>query len=65
LSFADQGAHLKLTVRGPDGANFEDEGTSTFSIDVSDAAPGNWTYTVTALKLPHQEFPFTLTVGND
>ena len=27
--------------------------------------PQSETYTVTALKLPHQEFPFTLTVGND
>jgi hypothetical protein len=65
LSFRDQGAQLRLTVRGPGGQTQEQVGTSTFTVDVPDAAPGNWTYTVTAVKVPYENFPFTLTVGSD
>ncbi len=65
LSFANQGAQLKLTVRGPDSKSRVQEGTSTFMIDVDDAAAGNWSYTVTALKVPYPNFPFTLTVGGE
>jgi hypothetical protein len=30
---------------------------------VPDAAAGEWTYTVTALKLPYPNFPFTVRIG--
>ena len=65
LGFANQGARLRLSVRGPDGKAREQEGTSTLTVDVPDAAPGDWTYTVIALKVPYPNFPFTLTVGGD
>jgi hypothetical protein len=63
LGFQDQGARLKLSVIGPNGEAFEKEGSSTLTIDVSDAAPGAWTYTITALEVPSENFPFTITVG--
>ncbi|HVC95894.1 MAG TPA: hypothetical protein VND64_19545 [Pirellulales bacterium] len=63
LGFEDLGARLKLTVVGPDGAPREQEGTSTFTVDVPGAAAGDWKYTVTALKVPNENFPFTVTVG--
>ena len=65
LSFSNQGAVLRLTVRGPDDKTYEQEGPSTFTIDVPDAAPGDWSYTVTAEKVPYANFPFTMTVGGD
>ncbi len=65
LSFSNQGAVLGLTVRGPDGKTYEQDGPSTFAIDVPDAAPGDWSYTVTARKVPYPNFPFTMTVGGD
>jgi len=65
LSFANQGARLRLSVRGPDGKTHQQEGASTFTVDVPDAAPGQWSYTVTPLKVPYANFPFTLTVGGD
>lgn len=63
LGFENQGAQLRLTVIGPDGKKLEKTGTSTITIEVPDAAAGDWRYTVTALKLPNENFPFTVTVG--
>ena len=65
LSFANQGALLKLAVRGPDGRTYEQQGEFTFTVDVPDAAAGDWSYTVTAQKVPYPNFPFTLTVGGN
>lgn len=63
LGFRNLGAQLKLTVVGPGGRKFEQQGASTLTVDVPDAAAGDWEYTVTALKLPNENFPFTVTVG--
>jgi hypothetical protein len=63
LSFANQGARLALAVRGPNAETYEQEGVSTFTVDVPDAAPGDWSYTVTARKVPFPNFPFSLSVG--
>jgi hypothetical protein len=63
LGFENLGARLKLTVVGPDGTKREKEGTSTFTIDVPSAEAGDWQYIVTALKVPNDNFPFTVTVG--
>jgi len=65
LSFQNRGATLALSVRGPDGKAYEQEGTSTFTVDVPDAAAGDWTYTITARKVPYANFPFTLSVGGE
>ncbi|MCS7046451.1 MAG: hypothetical protein NZO58_08865, partial [Gemmataceae bacterium] len=63
LAFEESGARLKLTVVGPQGKSFEREGTSTLKIDVPSAAPGEWRYTVEALEVPYENFPFTVTVA--
>ncbi|HWB11639.1 MAG TPA: hypothetical protein VG826_20580 [Pirellulales bacterium] len=63
LGFQNAGAELKLTVVGPDGKQHEQQGTSTITIDLPAAAAGDWNYTVTAIKLPNENFPFTVTVG--
>jgi hypothetical protein len=53
---------LYLEIIGPDGRKFDKEGASTIKIDVTDAGVGAWKYTVTAKKVPYENFPFTLTV---
>ena len=63
LGFENQGARLRLTMTGPNGERHEREGRETFTIDVPDAAAGEWTYTVTALHVPFPNFPFTVTLG--
>jgi len=63
LGFRDQGAEIRLTVIGPDGRRYEETGTKTFTLDIPHAAAGSWKYTVTPVKIPYQNFPFTLTIG--
>ena len=63
LGFAARGAELRLTVVGPDGQHLEKSGDSTFTLDVPQAAAGKWTCTITPVKVPYDNFPFTLTVG--
>ena len=64
LGFENQGARLKLAVFDPAGNLYaEKEGNSTLAIDVPKAAPGEWKYTVTAISVPSDNFPFRVTVG--
>ncbi len=63
LGFGQQGAELQLTVEGPQGRKLQKTGTSTISIDVVKAATGTWHYRITPLRVPYENFPFTLTVG--
>ena len=63
LGFRNEGAELRFNVKSPDGKQYTWEGKSTAIIEVPDARPGTWTYTVTARKLPYANFPFTVTVG--
>lgn len=65
LGFEDRGARLKLKVVGPNGKTYEKEGNSTITVEIKDAPVGDWKYTVTAVKVPYENFPFTLTVGEE
>lgn len=63
LGFRNEGAKLRFNVKSPDGKEHTWEGTSTVIVDVPNAGPGTWTYTVTDLVLPYENFPFTMTVA--
>jgi hypothetical protein len=63
LAFERAGARLKMDVAGPAGPHQVREGDSTLTIEVPRAASGDWTATITALKVPYENFPFTLTIG--
>jgi hypothetical protein len=63
LGFENRGARLQLTLVSPHGKKYEKEGTATFAIEVPDAPAGHWEYTVRALEVPYQNFPFQLIVG--
>lgn len=63
LGFAKRGAELKLTLTSPKGKRLEKSGRETFSIGIDRAEPGNWQYTITPIKVPYRNFPFTLTIG--
>jgi hypothetical protein len=63
LAFEDRGALLHLKVISPGGKVFEQEGKSTIQIEVPDAKVDEvWKYTITAKKVPFENFPFKLTV---
>jgi hypothetical protein len=64
LGFENLGALLRLKVVGPDGTKLEQEGSSTVTIEVPNPAVGKWQYTITAVKVPYPNFPFTITVGH-
>jgi hypothetical protein len=63
LGFRDAGAKLRLQIQSPDGRSYTWEGTSTVTLEVPRAVVGEWTYIVTALHLPYENFPFTVTVS--
>ena len=63
LGFRDEGASMSLLLQSPDGRRYKRECDSTVILEVPDAAVGEWTYTVTALKLPYPNFPFTVRIG--
>jgi hypothetical protein len=63
LAFRDAGARLRVDLHSPDGKAFHWEGESTLILEVPSAAAGEWRYTITALKLPYDNFPFSATFG--
>ncbi|MGE3818842.1 MAG: hypothetical protein AB7I30_05360 [Isosphaeraceae bacterium] len=64
LSFNNEGAKLRMTVKGPQGKSHVKEGGTSFTVEVPDAEPGEWTYTVTALSVPYAKFPYSVIVGD-
>jgi hypothetical protein len=63
LGFRNEGAKLRFNIKAPDGKQYTWEGESTVILDVPNAQAGQWTYSVTDLQLPYENFPFTMTVG--
>jgi len=63
LGFRNEDALLRLTLQSPEGQTYSWQGTSTVALEVPDASPGDWQYTVSALRLPYENFPFTVTVS--
>jgi hypothetical protein len=62
--FEEAGAELKLEVRSPAGKKQETQGSKSVFIEVPDAEPGDWTYTVTALSVPYENFAFQTRVSH-
>jgi hypothetical protein len=63
VGFNDLGAKLRLTLTGPDGKKIEHEDEGTFLVEVPNAAPGQWHYSVRAAAVPFEHFPLVLAVG--
>jgi hypothetical protein len=62
LGFRGDGAKLRFNIKSPDGLQFTKDCESTVGFEVSNAAKGIWTYTVTAPD-NYATTPFTVTVG--
>ena len=63
LGFRNEGAELQFNIQSPDGKQFTWKGKSTVILEVPNAKTGQWTYSVTDIQLPYENFPFTVTVG--
>jgi hypothetical protein len=63
LGFENLGAKLKLTLHSPSGRQIEHEDQGLYLIEVPNAEPGAWRYTVTPIELPYPNFPIVVAVG--
>lgn len=62
---AEPGTRLRLTVRSPDQKVARHEHTAGFTLEIPNAAAGDWQYTVTAVQVPYPNFPFRVAVGEE
>ena len=56
LNFGGGGATLRLTLVAPGGQKYEQDADETLVVQATGAPPGEWLYTVTAVKVPYQNF---------
>lgn len=64
LGMGAEGATMRLSIKSPDKKReFSQEFKSTAIVEVPNAEPGIWTYTVERVHLPYENFPFRVTVG--
>lgn len=63
LTFSGSGAKLRLTLIAPNGQKYANEVDSTLLVEATGAPAGTWTYTVEALKVPYENFPYNVSIG--
>ncbi len=63
LTVGGAGAKLRFTLVAPTGAKYENEIESTILVQATGAPAGKWTYTVEALKVPYENFPYNVSIG--
>ena len=63
LTFSGQGAAMKFTLTAPNGQPFEQETSGTLIVEASGSPPGEWHYTVTAVRVPYENFPYSVSVS--
>lgn len=61
---AAEGASFELELTSPSGTKIKKAGSDKIVIDVPNAAKGKWNCKVTATKVPHANFPYSLTFGH-
>jgi hypothetical protein len=63
LTFTGADARLRLTLTAPNGQKYTNEVESTLVVEATGAPPGEWSYTVEAVKVPYENFPFGVSIG--
>ena len=63
LNFGGNGATLRLTLVAPGGSTHERETDETLLVEATGAPAGEWLYTVTAVKVPYQNFAYSVSIG--
>ena len=60
-----KGSTFKLSLYRPDGSLYEEKQSSSppLMIEVPSAEPGKWTFKVTAVDVPHGDYPYVAVVG--
>ena len=63
LIFDGADARMRLVLVAPGGQRYDQVVESTVIVEASGAPPGEWTYTVEAVKVPYANFPFGVSIG--
>ena len=63
LNFGGGGAVLRLKLVAPGGAFFDEEADESMVVEARGAPAGEWLYTVTAVKVPHENFAYSVSIG--
>jgi hypothetical protein len=63
LTFSGEGARLRFTLIAPNGRSYSKEVDSTIVIQATGAPAGEWSYTVEMIKVPYENFPFSVSIG--
>jgi hypothetical protein len=63
LNFGGGGAKLRLTLVAPGGEKREFETDETILVEATGAPAGEWLYTVTAVKVPYQNYAYSVSIG--
>jgi hypothetical protein len=63
LNFGGDGAILQLTLVAPGGQEYKKETDETILVEATGAAPGEWLYTVTAVKVPYKNYAYSVSIG--
>ncbi len=63
LTFTGAGAKLRLTLVSPDKQEYKQEVDDSVVIEATGAPAGEWLYTVESLKVPYDNFPYSVSVG--
>ncbi len=64
LGFETVGAKVKIELESPSGKKIAHADEGLFVLDLPNAEPGNWRYTVTPLWLPFANFPVITSVSS-
>ena len=67
LGGGKDGAEMKLTIFKPDGSIYDEYQSMQPPIDVNivDPVMGNWTFEVTAINIPEDNFPFAVVAATE
>ncbi len=63
LNFSGNGAILRLGIVAPGGEKQEFETDATILVEATGAPAGEWLYTVTSVKVPHENFAYSVSIG--
>ena len=63
LNFGGGGAVLRLKLVAPGGSSHDEEADESMVVEARGAPAGEWLYTVTAVKVPHENFAYSVSIG--
>ncbi len=64
LALIFPGSTLEISVFRPDGTLYRNvRASNSFQLDLDEPIPGDWSFTVHAVELPHSDYPFSVAIA--